>query len=193
MDTVVNAIINIYTVIDSKIYLLVNKDNTLLSTICTDNLDITCSKYIKDRIFINNLNLKQCYTFSKKTNKFEITILYYDIVNSEDIKLNDSFTLICMDDLNTEDIYIKKSIEYLKKELVLNSTIKKLYPNSFVLPEIQKTYENLFGIKYDRRNFRKKLIKLGVIEDLKMSSSSKTGRPAKLYRFKKIKNDKVLF
>ena len=98
-----------------------------------------------------------------------------------------------LDKLDKENIYINKSIECLKKELILNSTIKKLYPKEFVLPEIQKIYEDLLDKKYDRRNFRKKLIKLDVIEDLDKISSNKTGRPAKLYRFKEIKEDKVLF
>ena len=84
-------------------------------------------------------------------------------------------------------------IECLKRDLVLNSTIKKLYPEEFVLPEIQKIYEELLEKKYDRRNFRKKLIKLDVIECLEKVSTNKNGRPAKLYKFKDIVEDKCLF
>ena len=84
-------------------------------------------------------------------------------------------------------------MEYLRKNLVLNSTIKKLYPKEFVLPEIQKIYENLLNKKYDRRNFRKRLIKMDIIEDLNKMSLNKKGRPAKLYRFKDITEDKILF
>ena len=116
-----------------------------------------------------------------------------DIINIDNIKLNNHFNFIELERLDKGNIYISKSIEYLKKELILNSTIKRLYPNEFVLPEIQKIYEDLLGKKYDRRNFRKKLIKLDVIEDIDKISSSKTGRPAKLYKFKEIKEDKILF
>ena len=101
--------------------------------------------------------------------------------------------MIELDKFDKNNIYINKSIEYLKKYLTLNSTIKKLYPNEFILPEIQKIYEDLLDKKYDTRTFRKKLIKLDVIEDLDKINSSKNGRPAKLYRFKEIKEDKVLF
>ena len=68
-----------------------------------------------------------------------------------------------------------------------------IYPEEFALPEIQKIYEHLLDKKYDRRNFRKKLIKLDVIEDLNKISENKKGRPAKLYRFKDITEDKILF
>ena len=193
MEVVVKSIINIFTIIDGKINLLLNNDK-LIEINCLDNVDLVNNNYVKNNINIKDLNLKQCYTFSEKEEKkLKITILHMDIVNKNNIKLNDSFKFIDLDNLDKENIYIKKSIEYLKKQFVLNSTIKKLYPEEFVLPEIQKIYENLLDKKYDRRNFRKKLIKLDVIEDLDKISSNKTGRPAKLYKFKEIKEDKILF
>ena len=192
MNVVVKNIINIFTIIEGKINLLVY-NNDLIKIDCLDDLDIVNKNYINNNLNIKDLNLKQCYTFSNKENTLELTILYVDIVNIENIKLNDKFSFIELEKLDKDNIYINKSIEYLKRELVLNSTIKRLYPNEFILPEIQKIYEDLLEKKYDRRNFRKKLIKLDVIEDLDKISSSKTGRPAKLYKFKEIKEDKILF
>lgn len=192
MNVVVKNIINIFTIIDGKINLLVY-NNDLIKIDCLEDLDIVNKNYISNNIDIKDLNLKQCYTFSKKDDNLELIILYVDIVNIDNIKLNNKFSFIELEKLDKENIYINKSIEYLKRELVLNSTIKRLYPNEFVLPEIQKIYEDLLDKKYDRRNFRKKLIKLDVIEDLDKISSNKTGRPAKLYKFKEIKEDKILF
>lgn len=192
MDIVVKCIINIFTIIDGKINLLVKGNNELIKIDCLDSFDIVCNKYIKENIKINGLDLKQVYTFSKKSDKLNIEVLYIDIINIDNIKLNNKFKFIELNKLDS-NIYIDKSIEYLKKELVLNSTIKKLYPNEFVLPEIQKVYENLLGKKYDRRNFRKRLIKLDIIEDLEKFCVNKAGRPAKLYKFKNLQEDKALF
>ena len=193
MNIEVKSIINIFTVIDSKINLLVKSNNELLEVQCFDDFDLVCNKYIKDNIKIKNLNLKQYYTFSKKNDRLEINVLYVDIINHHDIVLNNRFKLVELDKLDKNNIYINKSIEYLKNQLVLNSTLMKLYPEDFVLPDIQKLYESLLNKKYDRRNFRKRLIKLDVIQDLNKFSSTKNGRPAKLYRFKDIKDDKKLF
>ena len=193
MEVVVKSIINIFSIIDGKINLLV-KDNNLIEIDCLDELNLVNSRYIKENIDIKNLTLKQCYTFSRKEqDKLYLNILYIDIINKDNVELSDKFTFIELDKLDKNNIYIEKSIEYLKKQLVLNSTIKRLYPDEFVLPEIQKIYEYILDKKYDRRNFRKKLIKLDVIEDLNKINSNKTGRPAKVYRFKNIKEDKVLF
>jgi len=192
MEVKVRSIINIFTIIDGKIGILV-KDNKLIEIECLDELDIVNSNYIKNNIDIKDLSLKQCYTISKKEeDKLNLTVIYMDIVNYKNIELNDTFSIKQIDDLK-DNLFVQKSIECLKKELVLNSTIKKLYPEEFVLPEIQRIYESLLDKKYDRRNFRKKLIKLDVIEDLDKISSNKSGRPAKLYRFKEIKEDKILF
>lgn len=193
MDIELKNVINIFTIIDGKINLLVN-NNKIIEIDCLDDLDIVNDNYIKNNIGIEGLNLKQYYTFSKKeNNKLLLTILYIDIINSDGIELNRMFNFVEIDKLDKNNIYIDKSIEYLRQQMVLNKTIKKLYPKEFVLPEIQKIYEQLLEKKYDRRNFRKRLIKLDVIEDLGKVSSGQTGRPAKLYRFKEITENKILF
>ena len=192
MNIILKNIINIFTIKDGKIN-LITKNKKLIEFEFIDDLDTSINKYIKKNINIKGLDLKQCHAFSKKSNNnLEISILYIDIVNINNINLDNDFILLEVKELN-DNIYVKESMEYLKKQLILNSTIKKLYPGEFVLPEIQKIYEDLLNKKYDRRNFRKKLIKLDVIEDLNKISSNKNGRPAKLYKFKDIKEDKVLF
>ena len=191
MEVIVKSLIGIFTIVDGKIYLLM-EGNNLFNITCGDNVELENQRFIEDNLNIENLDLKQCYTFSEKEDdKLVISILYSDIINYNSIKLN-NFVLMPIDEVN-KDIYINKLIECLKRDLVLNSTIKKLYPEEFVLPEIQKIYEELLEKKYDRRNFRKKLIKLDVIEDLNKISENKKGRPAKLYRFKDITEDKILF
>lgn len=193
MEVKLKNIINIFTVIDGKIHLLL-KNNSIIEIECLDELDAVNDNFIKENIDVEGLNLKQYYIFSKKQeDKLNISILYIDIININSIKLDDSFKFVELEKLDKKNVYINKSLEYLKKEIVFNSTIKKLFPNEFILPEIQRVYEYLLDKKYDRRNFRKKLIKLDVIEDLDKISSTKTGRPAKLYKFKDINEDKVLF
>lgn len=191
MNAVVRSLIGIFTIVDGKINLLMD-GNDIFTIMCNDSVDIENMNFIDKNLNIDNLNLKQCYTFSEKENdKLIVSILHIDIVNYSDIKFS-NFLLIPIETLS-RNIYIDKLIECLKKQLVLNSTIKKIYPGEFILPEIQKIYEELLEKKYDRRNFRKKLIKLDVIEDLDKMSDSKKGRPAKLYRFKDIIEDKILF
>ena len=191
MEVVVKSLIGIFTIIEGKINLLMDGNN-LFTIKCNDVVEFENELFINNNLNIDGLDLKQCYTFSERENdKLVVSILYSDIINYECIKTN-NFVLMPIENVN-RDIYVDKLIECLRKDLVLNSTIKKLYPGEFILPEIQKIYENLLEKKYDRRNFRKRLIKLDVIEDLEKMSENKIGRPAKLYRFKDITEDKILF
>lgn len=193
MDIEVKNIINIFTIIDGEINLLVN-NNEIIEVICDDDLNVVNNNYINNNIKVENLNLKQYYTFSEKyENKLILSILYIDVININSITINGNFKFIKLDNIEKDNIYISKSIEYLKENLVLCSTMKKLYPGEFILPEIQKIYEKVLDKKIDRRNFRKKLIKLDIIEDLEKINSSGTGRPAKLYKFKDIMQEKIIF
>lgn len=89
-------------------------------------------------------------------------------------------------------IIIDKTVERLKKELLNSKLLKIFFPSDFTLPELQKLYEQILNKKLDRRNFRKKILKLGIVQDTNEKNISMTGRPAKLYNFKNIE-DKDLF
>ena len=192
MEVVLRSIMGIVTVIDGDINILTYNGN-LPCIECDDDINILNKKYIESNLNIKNLYLKQCYTFCEKVkDKLIVSVLYMDIINFNSIKLSDEFNFLSIKNTD-KNIYIDKLIECLKEKLVLYSEIKKVYPSVFILPDLQKLYENLLDKKYDRRNFRKRLIKLNVIEDLEKSTKSKTGRPAKLYKFKELKEDKNLF
>ena len=83
---------------------------------------------------------------------------------------------------------IKDALEKLKDKIVESDILKGLFPNQFTLPEIQKVYEAVLETTYDRRNFRKKLLSLDLIEETEETSPFMGKRPAKLYRFK----DKII-
>ena len=88
---------------------------------------------------------------------------------------------------------IEKSISILKDRLNQSKTLKQIYPCDFTLPEIQHLYEQVLVKELDRRNFRKKFLKLNLIEETGFKAPTTTGRPAKLYRFKDEIDNVILF
>ena len=71
--------------------------------------------------------------------------------------------------------------------------MKSLFPDGVTMPELQKTYEAILNKKFDRRNFRKKMLSLDLIEDTNTSDKFEGNKPAKVYQFKKIIEDKDIF
>lgn len=86
-----------------------------------------------------------------------------------------------------------KAIIDLKKVLDDFKLLKRLFPSDFTLPELQKVYEQILDTELDRRNFRKKLMSLDVLEPTGDNNMGESGRPAKLYRFKEDLEEKKLF
>ena len=50
---------------------------------------------------------------------------------------------------------------------------------------MQNIYEIILGKEIDKRNFRKRILSLGILTETKKVSSGAKHRPAKLYKFKK--------
>ena len=77
---------------------------------------------------------------------------------------------------------IKDAQLYLKNNL--NALIAKQFlPREFPLNRLQDVYEVVQGKRYDNRNFRKKMIYDGVVEETGKLLQHCSHRPPKLYRF----------
>jgi 8-oxo-dGTP diphosphatase len=59
----------------------------------------------------------------------------------------------------------------------------QLLPKKFTLTELQRVVEALTGQELDKRNFRKKVLALDVLEDLDEVEQNVSHRAARLYRF----------
>jgi ADP-ribose pyrophosphatase YjhB (NUDIX family) len=59
----------------------------------------------------------------------------------------------------------------------------ELLPAKFSLPRLQALYEAILGVPLDKRNFRKKVMRMGILEQLKELDPDRTRRAAVLYRF----------
>ena len=78
---------------------------------------------------------------------------------------------------------LSNAIDNLKKEIFASNIMRKLYPDTFTLPELLVTYESILGIKLDRRNFRKKLLTANIIEETNQTIKQDNVKTTKLYRF----------
>lgn len=87
------------------------------------------------------------------------------------------------------DKIIKMGLQRLRSKVRWQPVGINLLPETFTLTELQKVYETILGRKLDRRNFRTKVLKLGVLTPDGQKRSG--GRPALRYRFDK-KNYKAL-
>lgn len=89
---------------------------------------------------------------------------------------------------------VEAALERLKGKLSYTNIIQALFPTEFTLTQLQVGYENILGRKLDKRNFRKKILSLGVVKRTERVRKGEPNRPARLFKFadKKIKVIEVL-
>ncbi|MEL6674112.1 MAG: NUDIX domain-containing protein [Bacteroidota bacterium] len=79
---------------------------------------------------------------------------------------------------------LDKGLERVRNKITYEPIGFELLEEKFTFVELQHLYETLLDRKIDRRNFQKKLLSLGILEELEEHRKHQgSGRPAKLYRF----------
>jgi 8-oxo-dGTP diphosphatase len=59
----------------------------------------------------------------------------------------------------------------------------ELLPEKFALSHLQSLYEALLGEKYDKANFRKRILAMKILNDLNEMQTNVSHRPGRLYTF----------
>jgi len=68
----------------------------------------------------------------------------------------------------------------------------ELLPQKFTLPQLQSLYEVIIDKKLDKRNFRKKIMKMDLLRKLNEKDSNNKRRAAYLYKFDKHNYNKLV-
>ena len=76
------------------------------------------------------------------------------------------------------------AIARLRAKLTYTNLAYTLLPRAFALGELQAMYEAILGRRLDRRNFRKKVLSLGLLRPLGRVRRG-AHRPAALYAFRR--------
>jgi 8-oxo-dGTP diphosphatase len=83
------------------------------------------------------------------------------------------------------DRILGHAVERLRERLDVAGVARRLMPASFTLTELQRACEAVSGTRIDKRNFRKKLKALDLVEATGELSRDGPHRPAQLYRAKR--------
>ncbi|MBI3324618.1 MAG: NUDIX hydrolase [Candidatus Omnitrophica bacterium] len=78
---------------------------------------------------------------------------------------------------------ISYALERLQNKVNYTSVAFQLLPKTFTFPKLQEAYEIILGQALDKRNFRKKMLQLGILRDTGEQQVEGRQRPARLYAF----------
>jgi 8-oxo-dGTP diphosphatase len=161
-----------------------------------ENAEESARRHLKEKAGIQSdeIYLEQLYTFSKVDRDKRgrvVAVAYHAFIPWE--KLSDAekepsnswwVPVVALDNLAYDhDEMLALAVERLRSRAHYTTLMSKLMPAEFTLTELEKAYEVVLAKDLDKRNFRKKLLKLNVLTELPRKRTGGKFRPAQLYTF----------
>lgn len=164
-----------------------------------EELDAAAKRILHEETNVQNIYLEQLYTFGNLTRDpfgRVISVAYLALIPSEKIILKTlpkyadvrwwKFSELPRLAYDHGEIaaYAKRRLEW---KLEYTNAAWSLLPEHFTLTDLQKVYEAILGRRLDKRNFRKKILVIGLLEEAGEKIARGAYRPATSYRFKSKK------
>lgn len=160
-----------------------------------ESIDDAARRELMEECGVKNVFLEQLYTFGdpdRDPREHVVTIAYYALVNinSHRVKAGTDasdarwFPLSELPSLAFDhDKILSVARKRLKDKIRYHPLGFELLPNKFTLSQLQHLYEVILEEPMDKRNFRKKIQSLGILQGLDELEENVPHRAAKLYRF----------
>lgn len=153
------------------------------------------TRELKEETGLKTTYLEQLKTYStpqRDPRGHVISIAYVGLVNPSNIKLEAGtdasdaqwFNLNELPKLSFDhDTIVTDAFQRLKGKITYAPIGFDLLPDKFLFSEVEQLYSTILEYSIDRRNFRKKILSFGLIEQLDEKISIGQGRPANLFKF----------
>jgi ADP-ribose pyrophosphatase YjhB (NUDIX family) len=168
-----------------------------------ESLEVAARRELHEETSVQDVYLEQLYTFGdpgRDPRTRVITVVYFALLNSErlQVKAGDDaanvswFSVSHLPPLAFDHAKILQyALDRLRGKLQYMPIAFNLLPEQFTLRELQRVYEIILDRKLDKRNFRKKILSTGILEDTGAKKMEGTHRPARLYRFNPAGENKL--
>lgn len=175
-----------------------------------ENLNQAANRVLKELTGLENIFLEQCYAHGEveRTSRESdrkwlesvrdqpslrvITIAYYSLVNIHSFKpspANFAKSVVWKPLTEIEDLAFDhfEILTQARKTLQAKIKIKpigfNLLPKKFTFSQLHRLYEAILGKELDKRNFRRKMIKLDIVERLNEKQVGVPHKPSNFYKF----------
>lgn len=166
-----------------------------------EDIDSAARRELQEETGISELYLEQLACFGKPERdprERVITIAYFAIVNLSDYSVKagsdaDEASWFKVAEppklaFDHEQI-LKAGLERLQNKVRYRPLAFEFLPEEFTLGRLQQIYETILYRKLDKRNFRKKMIRFGLLTPLDKYETDMSGRTGRMFRFDRKKFD----
>jgi 8-oxo-dGTP diphosphatase len=170
-----------------------------------ESLQNAVVRELKEEAGISVNYLEQLYTFgddiARDPRGRVVSVAYFALVDPKKLELKADTDAADAQWFGIHDIpklgydhnqIIKIAHQRLKNKLSYQPIGFELLPNEFLFSELENLYCTILENDIDRRNFRKKILSFGIVDETSKIAPKKSGRPAQLFKFNKQKYNSLI-
>ena len=155
-------------------------------------LDAAAKRKLADETGVSDVFLEQLYTFDHLgVGRADIVVTYFALVDVARVRLRGEsdwrpalhpirqLPALAFDNARV----VAYAEERLRNKLEYTNVVYSLLPERFTLTRMQRVYEAILGEPMDKRNFRRRVVGLGIVKETGQFEKQGAHRPAMLYEF----------
>jgi 8-oxo-dGTP diphosphatase len=165
-----------------------------------ESLDRAAARKLLDETGVQDVYLEQLYTFGELSRgeggpgpRRGVAVAYFALVQHEQVRLRQSATwqpawhsAYALPRLGFDNnTVVDYAARRVRSKLEYTNVAYSLLPRQFTLSELQQVYEAILDREMDKRNFRRRMLSLGIIKPAGGTRMEGAHRPAQLYTFTK--------
>lgn len=155
-------------------------------------LEAAATRVLERETGVTDLYLEQLFTVSSlDSSSASVAVAYIALVEPSTVRLRQEEAWrpawFAVDDLPSlafqNNALIEQAVARVGAKLEYTNIAYGLLPEQFTFRQLHETYEAILRKPLDRRNFRKRMLSIGIIEPTGGTHREGAHRPARLYRF----------
>jgi 8-oxo-dGTP diphosphatase len=167
-----------------------------------ESLDEAASRILRKITGLVSVFLKQSYSFGetdRDPGDRVISVAYFALIAlcdiEKDLALENGVHWRSISELPDlifdHPKMVKRALADLQSQVKVKPIGFELLPDRFTLVQLQDLYEAIYQRSVDRRNFRKKILSMGILERLDVKERETSRKGAFYYRFNKKNYEKL--
>lgn len=164
-----------------------------------ESVDAAAARELREETGLKNVYLEQLYTFGavdRDPRDRVVSVAYYALVRMSDHQAQAASDA---DDARWTPIRRARDLAFDHAKILetarqrLRSKVRyqpigfELLPPKFTLRQLQHLYEIVLERELDKRNFRRKILGMDLLEELEETEQGVAHRAARLYRFDRVR------
>ena len=168
-----------------------------------EGLDAAAQRIVEDLTGLQDVYMEQLYTFgdpARDPGGRIVSVSYFSLIKikeyDRELVRKHGASWIPLSELPNLVFDHNEMVEKAMRKLRIRARTQpigfELLPEKFTIPQLQRLYEAIYQIPFDKRNFRRKVLAMGLLDKLDEKEKRTSKKGAFYYKFNTEKYEELL-